>query len=134
MPVIYQGQCQNCQYKSPHTSGGYAAVVLDEPIQRIDSHPDDPRIVVLAHPLESQILADLGYAFTSATLAGRLLIIQEFFCKSCGNLYEVRNLGTSPVVGCIPSLIGGGLCGVTTGIVMHDVGRERTPGTGRAGR
>ncbi len=122
MPVIFQGQCQTCQYKSPHTSGGYAAVVVDEPVQRPDSHPDDPRIVVLAHPLESQILNDLGYTFSSATLAGRFLIIQEFFCKSCGNLYEVRKLGTSPVVGCIPSLIGGVLCGIIAGTFTHDLG------------
>jgi ribosomal protein S27E len=120
MPVIYKGQCQNCQHESPVTSGGYAAIVLDEPTQHIGSHPDDPRIVILAHPLEMHILKELGFTFSSATLAGRWLNVNECFCKSCGNLYEVRKLGASGAVGCGPSLIAGSLCGVATGMLMHD--------------
>lgn len=112
MPAIYQGQCFACGYKSPMTSGGHSAIIVDDlsTVAMHDTYPDrdDKRIVILAHPGENLILREYGLTYTSAVLAGRFLLIGEHFCESCGHLYKSRELGScSLVFGCLPpALIG----------------------------
>jgi hypothetical protein len=100
MPIIYEARCSACKYASPVHSEGYLAVIVDEPSSSIHVHPDDARIVILGHPLESMILEEQGFTFESAALGGRLLYVQNVVCRGCGSMYEIRRLGaTSAVMG-----------------------------------
>jgi hypothetical protein len=92
MPPIYRGKCSNCGYESPPTGNGLQGIILDQPIQTPHAHPENNRIVFLGHPLETSIMKDLGYTYSSAIREGRLLIIEHLFCTSCGNIYESRRL------------------------------------------
>src|SRR5688572_21278386 len=93
MPLIYEATCSVCDYGSRAHSEGYLAVIVDDPCTSVDAHPDNPHLVILAHPLESMILEELGFTFTSAGLGGRLVYVKNVVCKTCGTMYELRRLG-----------------------------------------
>lgn len=119
MPAIYQGKCSRCGYESPSISDvQYGGVIADEPstIKRYAVHPDDERVIVLAHPLEQHIIQEHGHSYTSATFQGRYLRFKAYFCKSCGHVYETRQLASASLVfGCFPPLLIAIIIGVTIG-------------------
>jgi len=61
MPLIYEGTCSACDYGSDAHSEGYLGVIVDDPCTSMHAHPDEPRLVILGHPIESMILEDLGF-------------------------------------------------------------------------
>lgn len=91
MPAIYEGRCSACDAVAARTTNGYMAVYVDEPASA-DAHPDDPHLVILAHPCESLIMQDTGHTYVSATLGGRMVSVAVVFCRSCGRRFEVRRL------------------------------------------
>lgn len=93
MPPIYRSTCSACDHVSPVYSHGYLAVVVDHPFPLIYAHPDDPRLAILAHPVEAVIMEKLGVTFSSAELAGRLVDITNVSCGDCGTMYEIRRVG-----------------------------------------
>lgn len=93
MPLIYQATCSACDYGSDAHSEGYLAVIVDDPCISMHAHPDEPRLVILGHPLEAMILEELGFTFASAGLGGRLVYVENVVCKTCGAMYEIRRLG-----------------------------------------
>ena len=125
MPVIFQGQCSFCGYKSPMISdGNCGAVIVDDSciIENYDSHPNDDRIVVLAHPIEQHIIEKYGFTYTSATLQGRYLRLQDCFCKSCGHVYETRKLGSATLIfGCLPPILIAVVLGIVTGVSRSSI-------------
>jgi transcription elongation factor Elf1 len=68
-------------------------VILDEPSTSMHAHPDNHRIVILGHPIESMILEELGFTAQSVALGGRLLFVQNVACRACGTMYETRRVG-----------------------------------------
>lgn len=120
MPIIYEARCSACTYASPVHSEGYLAVIVDEPASSVHAHLDDPRIVILGHPLESMILEEQGLAFESAALGGRLLYIQNVVCRACGTLYEIRRVGatsaTMGLAGCFAIIAFSAGAGVLAGL------------------
>jgi hypothetical protein len=121
MPEIYQGRCAACEAVTPMTSGFYRAVFLDEPSTSPHAHPDEPRLVILGHPIEDLVLKEVGFTSPSASLGGRLVYVEQLFCRSCGRLFEVRRLtaGVVSSLGCGGCLVCLGLCiaaGVAVGL------------------
>jgi hypothetical protein len=108
MPFIYQATCSACDFGSDAHSEGYLAVIVDDRCISIHAHPDDPRLVILGHPLESMILQELGFTFASAALGGRLVYVTNVVCKACGTMYETRWVGAGSCVlggtGCLVML------------------------------
>ena len=108
MPLIYEATCSACDYGSGHLSEGYLAIIVDEPCCSIHAHPDDPRLVILGHPLESTILEELGFTFTSAGLGGRVVYVKNIVCEDCGAMYETCRLdagsGSLGGTGCLVML------------------------------
>lgn len=125
MPVIFQGECSSCGYQSPFVSDGYyGAVIVDNSciIEKQDSDPNDERIVVLAHPLEQDIIEKYGFTYSSATLQGRYLQMHDLFCKSCGNVYETRRLAAATLIfGCLPPILIAVLLGIVIGIFQSSI-------------
>ena len=80
VPVIYQGQCENCQHKSPITSGGYAAIVLDEPVHAPTRIPMTIVLLFCSSPRVKYPRRSRLHLY-SATLAGRWLVVHKYFCK-----------------------------------------------------
>jgi hypothetical protein len=76
----------------------------------------DPRLVVLAHPIEHRILAETGYSWMGLTVAGRYVRIRRVVCRDCGTLFEVRRLTSPPTVGCQIGCVLGLVVGLATGI------------------
>lgn len=126
MPDIYQAKCDSCSYTSDLFPSEYGAVFLDEPpvhesmptVAGATLHDDvveaeimeqsDPRLVVLAHPIEHSILSDTGYNWVSLALAGRYVRVSCVLCAKCGTPSEVCRLTWPPVVaylGCLPSIM-----------------------------
>ena len=48
---------------------------MDEPATTY-AHPDDPHLVILAHPCEALILEEIGYTYKAVTLGGRLVAVE----------------------------------------------------------
>ncbi|MCE9532398.1 MAG: hypothetical protein K8T89_14950 [Planctomycetes bacterium] len=77
-------------------------MIVDEPSQSSHADPDDRRIVILEHPLETAILKELGVTEWSAGIGGRMLYIRQVVCRACGTLYKVRRLSaTTGSTGCL---------------------------------
>jgi len=118
MPSIYQARCSACDYVSPRHAEGYLAVILDEPSNSLYALREDPRLVILAHPLESMIMEELGFTDWSAGLSGRILRIHNVACRACGTFYELRRLSAGSAAlggrGCLVML---GLAGAIGGYV-----------------
>jgi hypothetical protein len=119
MPLIYETLCSACDYGSDAHSEGYLAVIVDDPCTSMHAHPDEPRLVILGHPLESMILEEFGFTFTSAGLGGRMVYVKNVACKVCGTMYEIRHLGAGSGslggTGCLVMLGLSGAIGVAVG-------------------
>lgn len=119
MYPTYEVACSACDYVSDVDSEDYLAVIVDEPNTSIDAHPDEPRLVILGHPIEDMILEDFGFTFTSAGLGGRIVSVRNVACKSCGAMYEIRRLGASFILlegtGCLAMLGLSSVIGVGVG-------------------
>ncbi len=120
MPMIYEGRCAKCGYRSPHISEGYWSVILDEPSHEWFSDPRNERLAILGHPLEDDILKQIGHTWNSVTWGGRLLRTTEHVCKDCGNTFDSRRLDVANLcLGCLPiSLFAIGI-GLLIGITNH---------------
>ena len=92
MAEIYQGSCSDCGAVTGKTFGSYEAVFLDEPAGPAHAHPEDPHLVVLAHPNQLEILREFGFSGRAAQWGGRMVDIDEVVCRSCGRMFEVRRL------------------------------------------
>jgi hypothetical protein len=127
MPEIYEGRCAACNAGTGLTSDGYQAVYVDEPATA-HAHPDDPHLVILAHPCESRILKEIGYTHEAAAWGGRLVGVRKVFCKGCGQSFEVRRLTAGlTVFGC------GGCLGVVALAATAGVGVGSFVGHGFVG-
>jgi hypothetical protein len=94
-----------------------AGAVVDRPAgEPRFLHQDDPRLIVLAHPLERSILRSTGYTLTTCALAGRYVQIHQVICRNCGTLFDVRRLTAPPLLGCPVGLAAGLAAGVLVGI------------------
>jgi len=114
MPIVYQATCSDCGYADPVRSEGYSAVIVDGPSPSPFVHPEEGRLVVLAHPLESMIMEELGLSHQSAALGGRLVRVRPVICPACGTSYELRRLSAgSAALGCSGCL---GMLGAGAGI------------------
>ncbi len=101
MASLYKLTCSACNYTSPAQSGHKAAVIVDEPSSSNHVHPDNDRLVILAHPLESLILKELGISWGSTAFGGRGMHIHCVICRECGTIYEIRRLSAGlAALGC----------------------------------
>lgn len=129
MPVVYQARCDRCSYSSAVFPAEYGAVLVDEPpadrqtalvagavLSGAVGDPgfarqSDPRLVVLAHPIEEHILAGTGYTWFTLAREGRYVWVRRVVCGDCGTLFDVRRLtfpsGLGYQVGCLMSLAAG---------------------------
>ena len=108
MPVIHQGHCGSCGYKSPFYTGGYKGVIVGPPstVEDCDNQLSGERVVILSHPCEQQIIEEHGFTYKSATFQGRLLNFTEYFCKSCGFYYKTRKLTSATLIfGCLTPIV-----------------------------
>ena len=121
MPLIYEGRCSACAAVTPITSEGYHAVLVDEPATTY-AHPDDPHLVILAHPCEALILEEIGYTYKAVTLGGRLVAVKNVFCRTCGQPFEIRRLTAGLAAfgcgGCLGVVAGAATAGIGVGILV----------------
>jgi hypothetical protein len=116
-------------------TGGYGSVLVDRPIQQ-EQHEfagvvlsstdkgefavaDDPRFVVLSHPIETSILASTGYSWNDLLWQGRYVAVKNVICRKCGNVFQLRNLTAPGANGCFLALSIGVVVGSVTGISTH---------------
>jgi hypothetical protein len=133
LPTIYQARCDRCTYASDVFPAEYGAVFVDEPLGGSVSvvagavlhgatgdvgiaEQSDPRLVVLAHPIEDHILAETGYTWTDLAIAGRYVRVRRVVCRSCGTLFEVRRLTCPPALGCQIGCVSGLVVGIAAGV------------------
>ena len=134
VPTIYQRRCSRCSFASDIFPAEYGAVFVDQPAsggmnsvvagaalfqdtgEEAIAEQGDPRLVVLAHPIEHHILAETGYTWPTLVWAGRYVRVRRVVCKSCGNLFEVRRLTSPPAIGCMVGLIVGLTVGIFYGV------------------
>ena len=131
MPSLYQGVCDDCGHKTPIMTAGYGAVLVDEPVTRqqgevagavimtgADEHSlatvNDPRFVVLTHPVESAALASTGYSKLDLVREGRYVEVTNVICCRCGTVFPRRRLA-APGIGCGVGLLLGAALGVIVG-------------------
>jgi hypothetical protein len=134
VPTIFQARCENCDFASAVFPAEYGAVFVDQPqannsgtvVAGAVLHGDaknaeiaeqaDPRLIVLAHPIEFEILAESGYTWTTLAWAGRYVRVRRVVCRDCGTLFEIPQLTFPPAVGCEVGCISGLVIGVAVGI------------------
>jgi predicted Zn-ribbon and HTH transcriptional regulator len=135
MPVIFQARCGRCGFHSDIFPAQYGAVWVDEPLaegasgllagavlddaargSRLAEQPD-PRLVVLAHPIEDQILKNLGYTWWSAGWSGRYVSVHRVVCRDCGTIFDRRRLAVPGTVGCGPGCVIGLVAGLAFWLV-----------------
>jgi hypothetical protein len=134
MPTIFQARCEHCSYISEAFLSEYSAVfaegsqtdatnsvvagaVLFGPeVDTEIADQRDPRLIVLPHPVETTILAQLGYTWISLLWAGRYVRIRRVICRSCGRLFDVRRLTCPPAVGCQIGCLAGLVFGIGIGL------------------
>ena len=137
MPTIYQGLCSHCGHSTPLISDGYGAVVVDEPIagpqhevsgaviasdaQGEFATAEDPRFVVLAHPLEDYDLARTGYSWSDLLWQGRYVSVTNMICGECGTVFPRRQLAAPGGIGCLSSLTIGFVTGLALGAWKRSV-------------
>jgi hypothetical protein len=112
-------------------TAGYGAVLVDEPVARrqgevagavIMNRADDdtlatvndPRFVVLTHPIESAALASTGYGNLDLVREGRYVEVTNVVCRRCGTVFPRRRLA-APEIGCGVGLLLGAAIGVVVG-------------------
>ncbi len=125
MPLIYQARCENCSHAGALYLKEYGAVYLDEPHTRgrqvvfakgmVHSVAaksavatfEDPRLLVLAPPMEREFLAQAGLNHWTVRKVGRYVRINPVVCV-CGTIFDVRRLTSPPWpdfdTGCLPAL------------------------------
>jgi hypothetical protein len=122
MAVIYEGRCSACD-ASTLTADGYLAVSVDEPASA-HAHPNDPYLVILAHPCESLILEEIGYTYKAAALGGRLVGVTNVFCRACGQPFEIRHqtagLAAFGCGGCLAMMAVAAGAGVGVSLLVDD--------------
>jgi hypothetical protein len=96
VPVIYEAKCSKCAYRFGGLAG-YQAVIVDQPDDSSLAHPEEPRLVILAHPGESHILARCGFTYQTAARDGRLVAVKNVACSDCGTRYELRRVDANSV-------------------------------------
>jgi hypothetical protein len=134
LPIIYQARCNRCTYASDVFPSEYGAVFVDKPPvggygtvvagavlhgavgEAGIAEQADPRLLVLAHPIEDHILAETGYTWTGLALAGRYVRIRRVVCRDCGTLFEVRQLSCPPALGCQIGCLSGLVVCVVAGV------------------
>lgn len=105
MAVIYEARCSACNYSPMRMDDGYLALIVGDPGNSSFAHPEDSRLVIVAHPVEHMVLDQFGESYRSAGLGGRLLEIQNVICANCGTFYELRRLTADfKTLGCQPLL------------------------------
>ncbi|HUQ72657.1 MAG TPA: hypothetical protein VM165_24220 [Planctomycetaceae bacterium] len=140
MPEIFQAQCASCSYESDHFLSGYGAILLDEPTAPqnqgivagavlFGSHSEsklpstsDPHLLVIAHPLEEDIIAEAGHTQTTLMWMGRYVRVRQVICMSCGTLSEVRSLTCPPGFGCLTGLVIALAMGTCYGVWKQSIG------------
>jgi predicted Zn-ribbon and HTH transcriptional regulator len=122
MPMIYEGRCSACEATTPRTSDGYLAVIVDHAPQDY-RHPETLNMAILAHPLETLILEELGFTYRSATRAGRLVSVDSVLCRDCGRPFEIRKLtaGLIPAIGCLPVIILASIAGIIAAVQLNSL-------------
>jgi hypothetical protein len=124
MPLIYEGRCSACDAITGLTTDGYTAVYVDEPATA-HAHPNDPHLVILAHPCESRILREIGYTHLAVAWGGRMVAVRSVFCMGCGRPFEVRRLSAGLAAlglgGCLGVVVTAGAAGVGFGL-LADLG------------
>ena len=133
MSSVFQACCAACSYRGEPFLPGHTAILLSPPDAVADTQPaggelaspyramvtDDHRLLVLAHPLESQIQQESGHTNWSLLREGRHVTVHFAICDDCGLLQERRRLTPPPAIGCIPSLAAGVCTGVTLGLLLR---------------
>lgn len=126
MPTLYQGICSECGHKTAIMPEWYGAVLLDEPVTKLQgqvagatlhvqgaiAEATDDRLLVLAHPIEDSILSTTGYSWSDLVWQGRYVVVSNVACRDCGNVFSIRRLGVPGAVGCLPALLVGSACGI----------------------
>ena len=133
MPTILQAQCDRCGYASEHFSEHYGAVLVDDlpcdtpqylvagaaliqtSVTAQTAKSEDPRLLVLAHPRESDILANAGYTWRTVAAEGRYVAVQSGMCRSCGQRFDYRWLAYAALAGRSSGIGLGLVCGVIGG-------------------
>ena len=134
MPTIYQGRCESCGFASAIFPAGYGAVFVDEPPAEPSrslilgagligptggagfAEQEDPRLVVLAHPGEQDILEETGYTWWGLAWSGRYVGVCRVACPSCGLIFDVRKLACPPGLGCLVGSALGLAAGIAAGV------------------
>lgn len=80
---------------------------------------DDPRFVVLAHPLEARILAQTGYTHDDLLWQGRYVGVTNVSCRECGEIFCHRKLKAPGGIGCSAVLWSSLATGVIAGIIAR---------------
>jgi predicted Zn-ribbon and HTH transcriptional regulator len=135
VPSLYQGVCRNCSHRTAIMTAGYGAVLVDRPLDRSQTEvagacllsaaagklaeSADPRFVVLAHPLESKILADTGYTWNDLYRQGRYVLVTNVVCRRCGAVFQKRELGAPGEPGWVVAILIGLLSGTAAGLWAH---------------
>lgn len=128
MPSIYEARCSACHaVAEAGCSDGYWAVCVNEPASE-HAHPEDPYLVILGHPCESMILAELGDTFSAAAWNGRLVSVAKVFCKNCGRRFEIRRISADLI-----AFGGGGCLGIVALAAAAAVGVGRWVGASWVG-
>jgi len=113
----------------------YGAVLVDRPLDRSQTEvagtcllsapagnvaeSADPRFVVLAHPLEFEILAGTGYTWSDLYRQGRYVLVTNVVCRRCGAVFQKRKLGAPGEPGCTVAILIGLLSGAAAGLRAH---------------
>lgn len=135
MPELYRGVCSHCDYRTAIMTGGYGAVLVDQPPDEFQSEvagaclfsdargemaeAADPRFVALAHPLESTILADTGYTWRDLFWQGRYVSVTNVVCRHCGRTFQKRQLAAPADTGCTTAILIGVTVGIAAGVITR---------------
>lgn len=131
------GIYSDCGHRTELISAGYGVVIVDKPVEELQSEVagavlmsgdddamaivDDPRFVVLRHPVEDLDLADTGYSWSDLLWQGRYVTVSNMICHGCGTVFPRRRLSAPGATGCMPSLMLGVAVGGSFGIWWRSV-------------
>ena len=137
MPTLFQGTCRHCGHTTPLLCEVYGAVFADRPVAQAQHEVagavltsgvagamasiDDPRFVVLRHPIEDSDLRKTGYSWRDLLKQGRYVRVTNVICRECGTLFRRRRLAPPGGFGCITGLGLGVVAGLAMGIVTTSV-------------
>ena len=132
MPTLFQGICDHCGHKTAVMTAGFGAVFVDRPVAGPQGQVagaalfsegdaeiatvDDPRFVVLRHPVEDHDLERAGYRWNDVHWQGRYVEVTNVVCRECGTVFPRRRLAAPTMVGCVTGLATGVVAGLAVGI------------------